>query len=50
MYWLLLRSTQKDLFCLDAKAYSASKKVMRQKEAGYALQVFEKELVGWLVV
>ncbi|PKN66763.1 MAG: hypothetical protein CVU54_17795 [Deltaproteobacteria bacterium HGW-Deltaproteobacteria-12] len=39
-----------DLFRLDAKAYSASKKVMRQKESDDALQVFEKELVDWLVV
>lgn len=39
-----------DLLRLDAKAYGASKKIMRQKEADYALQVFEKELVDWLVV
>jgi enoyl-CoA hydratase len=38
-----------DLFRLDAKAYGATKKMMRQKEADSALRVFEKELVGWLV-
>jgi len=38
-----------DLFRLDAKAYGATKKIMRQKEADYALEVFEKELLGWLL-
>jgi enoyl-CoA hydratase len=38
-----------DLFRLDAKAYGITKKYMRRKEADYALEVFEKELVGWLV-
>lgn len=39
----------RDLFKLDARAYGATKKIMRQKDADYALQVLEKELVGWLV-
>jgi enoyl-CoA hydratase len=39
----------RDLFRLDAKAYGATKKNMRQKEADYALEVFEKELLGWLL-
>jgi enoyl-CoA hydratase len=38
-----------DLFRLDAKAYGATKKIMRQKEADYALEVFEKELLRWLL-
>jgi enoyl-CoA hydratase len=38
-----------DLFRLDAKAYDATKKMMRQREADYALEVFEKELLGWLL-
>src|SRR5664280_3456658 len=39
----------RDLFRLDAKAYGATKKNMRKKEADYALEVFEKELLGWLL-
>ena len=38
-----------DLIRLNAKAYGASKKIMRQQETDYALQVFEKELVGWII-
>jgi len=43
------RTYAQDLFRLDAKAYGATKRMMRQKEADYALEVFEKELLGWLV-
>jgi enoyl-CoA hydratase/carnithine racemase len=37
-----------DLFRLDARAYRETKKVMRQQEVDYALQIFEKEILGWL--
>jgi len=43
------RAYARDLFKLDARAYGATKKIMRQKDVDYALQVLEKELVGWLV-
>jgi enoyl-CoA hydratase len=38
-----------DLFRLDTRAYGATKKIMRQKEADYALEVFDKEILGWLL-
>jgi enoyl-CoA hydratase len=38
-----------DLFRLDPRAYGATKKIMRQKETDYALEVFEKEILGWLL-
>ena len=43
------RTYAQDLFKLDPKAYGATKKIMRQKEADYALEVFEKEILGWLL-
>lgn len=44
----LAKDCVRDMFKLDARAYGASKKVLRQKEADDAVQVFEKELVDWL--
>lgn len=44
----LAKDCARDMFRLDARAYGASKKVLRQQEADYAVQVFEKELVDWL--
>jgi enoyl-CoA hydratase len=45
----LAKTYAQDLFRLDAKAYGATKKIMRQKEADDALEVFEKEILGWLL-
>jgi enoyl-CoA hydratase len=44
----LAKTYARDLFRLDATAYGASKKLLRQKEADDAIAVFEKELVTWL--
>ncbi|MRR17460.1 MAG: hypothetical protein EG826_13485 [Deltaproteobacteria bacterium] len=44
----LAKACARDMFRLDARAYGASKKVLRQQEADYAVSVFEKELVDWL--
>jgi len=38
-----------DLFRLDARAYAASKKMMRQHEVDHALAVFDKEILSWLL-
>lgn len=45
----LAKTCARDLFRLDPPAYAATKKLMRQKEADYAISVFEKELVEWLL-
>ena len=45
----LAKTYAQDLMRLDAKSYGTTKKIMRQKEADYALEVFEKEIVGWLL-
>ncbi len=44
----LAKTYARDLFRLDGPAYGATKQMMRQKEADYAMSVFEKELVTWL--
>jgi enoyl-CoA hydratase len=45
----LAKTYAQDLFRLDPKAYGATKKIMRQKEADSAIEVFEKEILGWLL-
>ena len=45
----LAKTYAQDLFRLDTRAYGATKKIMRQKEADYALEVFDKEILGWLL-
>jgi len=45
----LAKTYAQDLFRLDTRAYGATKKIMRQKEADYAMEVFDKEILGWLL-
>ena len=45
----LAKTYAQDLFRLDTRAYGATKKIMRQKETDYALEVFDKEILGWLL-
>ena len=45
----LAKTYAQDLFRLDTRAYGATKKIMRQKEADYAMEVFDKETLGWLL-
>jgi len=43
------RTLARDLFKLDGQAYAYTKKYLRREEAAHALDVFEKELVEWLL-
>lgn len=43
------RRAAKGLFKLDGPAYGATKKYMRQEEALHVMEIFDKELVDWLL-
>ncbi|OPL13858.1 MAG: hypothetical protein AVO39_09890 [delta proteobacterium MLS_D] len=38
-----------ELMRLDGKAYAATKSCLRRDEAAHAMDVFDKELAGWLI-
>jgi len=43
------KARAQDWLKLDARAYGYTKKLLRQKDVNHALNVFDQELLGWLL-